>query len=100
MIQITYQKRDGSIMQRYRNTPLPYNIGDETSMGWKVLNIQYEFKNNYYPHYKYCKLMKSRIERMERKRQTINACLKESKTILYYFIVVIIISYLKILLGI
>lgn len=37
-MQITYQKKDGSVMQRFRNTILPYKIGDTTSMGWKVLN--------------------------------------------------------------
>ena len=44
MIQITYQKKDGSIIQKYRNTSLPYKIGDTTSMNWKVLNIEYEQK--------------------------------------------------------
>ena len=39
MIQITYQKRDGSKIQKLRNTMLPYKIGDTTSMGWKVITV-------------------------------------------------------------
>ena len=53
MIQVTYQKRDGNIIHRPRNTILPYKVGDTTSMGWKVLNIEYEYKNKYYPEYEY-----------------------------------------------
>lgn len=53
MIQVTYQKRNGDIIQRYRNTLVSHKIGDETSMGWKVVDIKYKYKNNYYPSYVY-----------------------------------------------
>lgn len=47
MYQITYQKRNGELIYRTRNS-LPGRIGDETSMGWIITNIQREFKGNYY----------------------------------------------------
>lgn len=68
-MQITYQKKDGCIIQKIRNTMLPYKIGDTTSMGWKVLNIEYEYNNQYYPEYKYHMLINENKQR----------CLKKSK---------------------
>ena len=44
---ITYQKRNGDVMYRSRSTPLDYKKGEETSMGWKVLNIHYYYNGNY-----------------------------------------------------
>ena len=68
MIQITYQKRNGNILYRLRKTMLPYRIGDITSMGWKVLNIEYEYKNKYYSYYEYNKLIhKFRIRNQKKK---------------------------------
>ena len=49
MIRITYQKNNGEIIQRIRNTLTTYRVGDTTSMGWKVLNIEYRYKDKYYP---------------------------------------------------
>lgn len=99
-MQITYQKRDGSIMQKFRNTMLPYKIGDTTSMGWKVLNIEYEYKNKYYPEYKYNMLIYKNKQRYIKKKQIKKLCLKEIKTLLYYFIVITILYYIKIRIGI
>ena len=48
---ITYQKSNGEIFIR------PYNhsvfssrkkVGDESSMGWKILDIHYKYNDNYY----------------------------------------------------
>lgn len=50
---ITYQKRNGDILFRSRTTPLDYKKGEETSMGWKVLNIHYYYEGNYYQQYDY-----------------------------------------------
>lgn len=100
MLQITYQKRDGSIFQRYRETSLPYNIGDTTSMGWKVLNIKYGYNDEYYPEYQYNILVNKDKENFLKKKQITEVCKKEAKTIIYYFIVIMMISFLKSLLGI
>ena len=100
MIQVTYQKRDGDIIHRLRNTILPYKIGDTTSMGWKVLNIEYEYKNKYYPEYEYNVLIAKNRKRYVKIRETKDKILNEFKTLLYYFIVIIMYNYIKILLGI
>ena len=96
MIQITYQKRDGSIFQRFRNTTLPYKIGDETSMGWKVLNIEYEYNNKYYSYYQYNMLINKRKQRYLIKKRIKEICLKNIITLLYYILGYIILYYIKI----
>ena len=96
MIQITYQKRDGSIMQRIRNTMLPYKIGDTTSMGWKVLNIEYEYNNKYYTYYEYNKLIHKSKQRYMKRKQLEEFCLKKTITLLYYIIMILILYYIKI----
>lgn len=92
MMQITYQKRDGCIFQRLRNTMLPYKIGDTTSMGWKVLNIEYEYNNKYYPEYEYLMLIHKNKQRYIRKKHIKELCIKELKTLLYYVIGLLIIN--------
>lgn len=99
-MQITYQKKDGSVMQRFRNTTLPYKIGDETSMGWKVLNIEYEYNNKYYPEYKYNIIKQKRKKAYFKRKKTIELCTKELKTFLYCIIATIVIYVLKKVLGI
>ena len=48
MYLITYQKRNGDIFCRIRNS-IPYHTsGNTTSMGWKIIDIKYRFKNNFY----------------------------------------------------
>lgn len=86
-------------MQRLRNTMLPYRIGDTTSMGWKVLNIEYEYNNKYYPEYEYDMLIQKRKHRTVVKQQIKETLIREIKTLLYYFIVVTILYYIRIRLG-
>ena len=57
MILITYQKRNGDIFQRVRNTYTSYRVGEETSMGWKVLDIKYKYKDRYYSYAEYDRLI-------------------------------------------
>lgn len=45
---ITYQKENGDILLRHRTSQYDLYIGKETSMGWKVLDIHYEYNGNYY----------------------------------------------------
>ena len=99
-MQITYQKKDGSIIQRIRNTILPYKIGETTSMGWKVLNIEYEYNNQYYPESEFNKLIHKRRQNSIKKNHTKDVCLNEFKKFMYYFIAVVLINFLKMLLGI
>ena len=100
MMQITYQKSNGCIIKRLRNTTLPYKIGEMTSMGWKVLNIEYEYKNNFYPEYKYNMLMQKDKKDFIKRKQAIELCNREIKTFSYCFIAVLIINIIKMLIGI
>jgi len=78
----------------------PYKIGDTTSMGWKVLNIEYEYKNKYYSEYQYNKIIQNNKKKYIKRKQKKESFLKETKTFFYYFIAVLIISFLKTFLGI
>lgn len=100
MLQITYQKKDGCIFQRYRNTSLPYKIGDITSMGWKVLNIEYEYHNKYYTESEFNKLVLKNKENFFKKKEKKEHFIKEIKIFFHYFISIIMIFLLKKIFGI
>lgn len=99
VIQVTYQKQDGSVIQKLRKTMLPYKIGETTSMGWKVLNIEREYKNKYYPIHEYDIQMYKNKQTLIKKQQTIELLTKEFKTFMYYLITISIISFLKTIFG-
>ena len=98
-MQITYQKNDGCVFQRYRNTILPYKIGETTSMGWKVLNIKYEYNNKYYSENEFNKLIQKSKNNFLKKRQNQKQAIEELKKFMYYFGAMLIINFLKMLLG-
>jgi hypothetical protein len=99
VMQITYQKKDGSIIQKYRNTTLPYKIGDDTSMGWKVLNVEYEFNGKYYPEYKYNLLLHKDRQMFIKRKLARELYIKEFKNFLYCILAMLVINALKMLLG-
>lgn len=90
MMQITYQKKDGSIIQRLRNTTPPYKIGEITSMGWKLLNIEYKYKDQYYPEYKYNMLIQKDKDRYIKKKRAKALFSKEMRIFIHYLIALII----------
>ena len=63
MYLIFYQKRNGDVICRVRNTIPQYGIGKETSMGWKIIDIKQKFKSSYYSFSEYNKLENNRIKR-------------------------------------
>lgn len=99
-MQITYQKRDGSIIQKYRSTLLPYKIGDTTSMNWKVLNIEYQYNDKYYSEHEYNKLIHQRKQKLIKRQQLKDFYMLHIRTLMYYCIAVGIINLLKYILGI
>ena len=99
MMQITYQKRNGNIIYKLRKTMIPYEIGETTSMGWKVLNIEYEYNNKFYPLKEYNMLISKNVDRYIKKQQIKELCIKETKTLLYIIIGLYIINLINILLG-
>lgn len=54
---ITFQKSNGDIIMRPRLGTYGLCIGDETSMGWKVVDIHYKYiDGNYYHEEDYRKI--------------------------------------------
>jgi len=99
MIQVTYQKRNGDIIQRIRNTVVPYRIGETTSMGWKVINIQIKYNNKLYSQLEYHKIVQKRKSRYIRKQQIKKAFLKETRSLFYFLISVTILYFIRIRIG-
>lgn len=95
MMQITYQKQNGCVFQRFRNTLPPYEIGETTSMGWKVLNIEYEYRNKYYSQYEYNRLLYKNKQKFIRQQQIKELCIKELKIFLQFLIILLILYYIK-----
>ena len=79
---------------------LPYKIGEITSMGWKVLNIEYEYNNKYYSKYDYNKIIYNNKQKSNKRKRVIELCVKEIKNFLYCILAVVVISFLHILLGV
>jgi len=47
---ITYEQSNGNIIMRPRFGRNGLHIGDTTSMGWKVLDIHYQYSDGNYYH--------------------------------------------------
>jgi hypothetical protein len=96
VLQVTYQKRNGVIFKRLRDTTPPYRVGEETSMGWKVLNIEYEYNNKFYPGYEYYKLIDKHKQKIIKRIQLKRKCKKVLITLLNSLIGFIIINLINI----
>lgn len=66
---VTYQKRNGDIIQRtVRNYP-PYRVGETTCMGWKLLDIKQYYKGKYYSQMEYDRLIDKDYKKMKKQIQ-------------------------------
>lgn len=74
---ITYQKSNGDIFVRARKTLYGLSIGDETSMGWKVLNIHYFYEGNYYTHLDYCNVVRGHQMKRQKKKRFIKYLIRQ-----------------------
>lgn len=75
---ITFQKKNGDIIMRPRLDKFGLKIGDVTSMGWKVIDIHYQYEDGNYYHeldYRY-KLDEARKKREPIKRKIANQVLR------------------------
>lgn len=97
MIQVTYQKRDGSIIYRLRNSIPPYRIGESTSMGWTVMNIEYRYKDKFYSEHDLSMIIYKKRQLFLKKQKIKELFLKEIKAILYYIIIMILLNLIHIL---
>ena len=92
---ITYQKRNGTVFQRIRNTYLPYRVGDTTSMGWKVLDIKYKYGNKYYSSMEYDRLIDKRWKREKKLLQFKKEISNISKFANYLVVFIVLINAIK-----
>lgn len=74
---VFYQKRNGEIFLRPRKSVIGLRVGEETSMGWKVLNILYECGGNYYTYLDYCKTLRGKLEKRKRKKRFIRYLIRQ-----------------------
>lgn len=98
-MQVTYQKRDGSVIQKYRKTEPPYKIGDRTSMGWILLNVEHEYNGKYYSEYEYNMIIYKNRRMCAKRKLARELCIQEVKNFLYCILSILIINFLKMLLG-
>jgi len=62
---VTYQKSNGEIFIRpYDHScfAMSKRVGDETSMGWTIIDIHYKYKNNYYCFDDFIKLFNREVK--------------------------------------
>lgn len=72
MYLITYQKSNGEVFCRIRNTMPQCGIGKETSMGWKLIDVKYSFKGGYYSLRECNKLQRRQYKKDHIKRTILN----------------------------
>ena len=46
-------------------------------MGWKVLNILYEYDGNYYTYLDYCKAIRGKLEKKKKKKRLIRYLIRQ-----------------------
>ena len=96
MIQLTYQKANGDIFQRVINTYTPYKIGETTSIGWKVLDIKYRYKNKYYSKVDYDALVEKTYKRSKNVFQLKKSLYNIYKELVYCVILLILLRFFDI----
>jgi len=83
---ITYQKKNGDIIYRERAT-LPGIVGSETSMGWIIQDIKYQFNNKYYDYVDYKNISKKYYAKRHIFRQAIQYVKRYSATVIIIVLV-------------
>lgn len=63
---VVYQKSNGKIIYRPVKYIVDLTIGKETSMGWKVIDIQYYINNKYCSYEEYKKILEMNIEKVKK----------------------------------
>lgn len=92
MYLITYQKSNGEVFCRIRNTIPECGIGKETSMGWKILDIKCNYKNSYYTMAKCNYLQKKQYKRHHAIKKIIKFIQKYSTSFAFILLMPIYIS--------
>lgn len=53
MIQVTYQKRSGEVIQKLINVYTSYRVGETNGYGWKIIDMKYWYKNKFLSYHEY-----------------------------------------------
>lgn len=80
MYKIIYEKENGDIIERVRNTKPITGIGERTSMGWLIKDILFKYDNKYYVYSDYCKLT-SKARKKFKTQKMIKNLMKKYKDI-------------------
>jgi len=88
---MVYQKKNGEIIERIRNTYAPYRVGETTSMGWKVLSIKYNYKGKFYDRVNYDMLVTKKINRLKKNNKIKNSILDIYHKLSYFIILLFLI---------
>lgn len=65
---VTYQKSNGEVFIRPYDYTTSKQIGEETSMGWKILDIHYKYKDNFYCYSDYMRIFETQIKERQNKK--------------------------------
>lgn len=84
MYKVFYQRQNGEIIERIRNTLPHYKLGETTSMGWIIVDIHYLLDNKYYPFREYRIKLDKQIKRNHVKRKIIKYIKKYVGLVLYF----------------
>ena len=84
MYKVFYQRQNGEIIERIRNTLPHYKLGEITSMGWIIVDIHYLLNNKYYPFREYRTKLDKQIKRNHIKRKIIKYIKKYIGLVLYF----------------
>lgn len=57
MVKTTYKKKNGELVDKITCFDGVYKKGETNGFGWEVMDVQYLYKNNYYPTDKYYLLL-------------------------------------------
>lgn len=85
---ITYQKSNGEIFIRPYNHSafsLGKRVGDESSMGWKILDIHYKYGNNYYCFDDFMRIFRNELQKElkeNKKKKLIKFAIKKLNSII------------------
>lgn len=78
---ITYQKTTGEIFYRTRKTLNGLHVGDETSMGWKVLDIHEEYNGNFIHPSEVRRYIRKKIYKEPLRKKIVNFIIRQLRKI-------------------
>lgn len=98
MYKVIYEKNNGEIIERIRNTIPNYKVNSITSMGWKVKAILYRYNNDYLTYEEYYRKLDKYSKKYKLKAK-IKRIIKDHITKYSLSLVVLIPVYLKMILN-